>query len=121
MEQLTEYLHSLAKKYSNIVNTFSIGKSFEGRDIIAVKIASSSKKSKPVIVIDAGIHACEWIAPSTALYAINQIVENPSNHHLFEDVDIYVIPSLNPDGYEYTHQNASVSVLYDYEWYFVLK
>lgn len=109
--QIRAYLEDLSKKYNNIVETFSIGKTFEGRDIVGIRI-SSSQNAQRVMVIDAGIHAREWIAPTTALYAINQLVENVTNHYLFKDLDIYVIPSLNVDGYEYTQRNASVSFWY---------
>ncbi|XP_058793717.1 carboxypeptidase B-like [Phymastichus coffea] len=103
--EIVSYLKRIAKQYSNIAELFSIGKSYEGRDLLGIKI-SNGTGNKPVVVIDAGIHAREWIAPTTALYAIDQLVKNTANHYLFQDVDIYIIPSINPDGYEYSHRNA---------------
>lgn len=67
---------------------------------------SSGGTGKPKILIDAGIHAREWIAPVTALYAIHQLVTNKSNSALYDKVDWYIIPSLNPDGYDYTHETV---------------
>lgn len=76
--------------------------------IAGIKI-SKGGENKPALFIDAGIHAREWIAPTTALYAIQKLVENANNSHIFENIDIYVVPVLNPDGYEYTHKSPNVS------------
>lgn len=98
----------LEANYPNIVSTEIIGRSFEGRDLLLIRI-SSGGSNKPTIFGDAGIHAREWIAPSTALYVINQLVEVPENSYLYENVDWVFIPVANPDGYEYTHDVVSVS------------
>lgn len=79
-----------------------IGQTYEGRKLYVVKISSGG--TKPAIFIDAGIHAREWIAPATALYIIHQLLEVPSNKRLFENVDWYILPVVNPDGYEYSHK-----------------
>lgn len=64
----------------------------------------------PTIFIDAGIHAREWVATPAALYIINQLVENPENARLFQNVNWAIIPALNPDGYEFSRSSASVSI-----------
>ncbi|XP_014297850.1 carboxypeptidase B [Microplitis demolitor] len=102
--EMEEYITFLAKNYSEIVSVDSIGTSFQNRTLYVIKI-SSGGDNKPQILIDAGIHAREWIAPSTALYAVHQLVTNQSNTYLYKNVDWLIIPSLNPDGYEYTHSN----------------
>ncbi|KAJ4438864.1 hypothetical protein ANN_14817, partial [Periplaneta americana] len=87
----------------NLVTLQSIGKSYEGRDMIVIKISSGGSGSRPAILIDGGIHAREWIAPAMALYIINQLVENnAANSDLTDAVDWYILPVLNPDGYEYS-------------------
>lgn len=68
---------------------------------------SSGGSNKPIIYVQAAIHAREWIAPPVALYIINQLVENPNNAYLYEDIDWVIIPVVNPDGYEYTHTTVS--------------
>ncbi|XP_025832585.1 carboxypeptidase B-like [Agrilus planipennis] len=106
-ETINNYLKSLASKYPELVSLENIGQSFEGRDMIVIKISTGrGTKQKPVIFIDAGIHAREWIAPATALYVVNQLVENSTwNNFMIQNADWYILPSLNPDGYEYTHTN----------------
>ncbi|XP_043286251.1 carboxypeptidase B [Venturia canescens] len=101
--EIERYLKDLAREYSSITTLEKIGSSYEGNAIWALKISSGGGGNKPAILIDAGIHAREWIAPTTALYAIHQLVLNKTNSALYEDIDWFIIPSLNPDGYEYCH------------------
>lgn len=44
--------------------------------IIKVGYSNSSKPNKPIVWIDAGIHAREWIAPATAMYIINKVSDH---------------------------------------------
>lgn len=53
-----------------------IGKSTEKRAMNLMKIGfknNATKTNKKIVWIDAGIHAREWIAPSSALYIANQV------------------------------------------------
>ena len=83
--------------------------SFEGRPIKYLKISSTNfeDESKPVIVIDGGIHAREWISPPTVTYAINKLVENVTESDLLERFDWILLPVVNPDGYKFTFTNVS--------------
>nr|XP_036220392.1 carboxypeptidase B isoform X2 [Bactrocera oleae] len=103
--EITAYLEELAKMYSSRVKLTSIGDSYEGRQLHAISITNGDGISnKNVIVMDAGIHAREWIAPAAALYVIQQLVENyEQNSHLLANYDWIIVPLVNPDGYEYTH------------------
>ena len=72
-----------------------------------IKISSGGNGNRPAILIDAGIHAREWIAPAMALYIIQQLVENnAANSDLTDGVDWFIIPVLNPDGYEYSRNTV---------------
>lgn len=84
-----------------------MGKTYKGRYQYGVKI-SSGNPDNPVIFIDAGIHAREWIAPATALYIIHQLAENASVSWMYQNVDWYILPVFNPDGYEYTREVVSI-------------
>ena len=59
---------------------------------------------KPVVWIDGGIHAREWISPASVMYIVHELLEK-SGHHLsmLTKYDFYIMPMMNPDGYEYTH------------------
>lgn len=102
---------SLASKNPKMVKLEQIGKSVEGRELVVAKISEGEAGRKPGLFIDAGIHAREWIAPAAALYIISQLVENPQNRQLLKGVDWYILPVVNPDGYEFTHTHVRVSLL----------
>ena len=99
-----DYLTCLATRYSDRAQVFDIGVSVEGRALKVIKIGkpSSNGSAKPAIWIDGGIHAREWISPSSVEYVIQQFVENydaSGNSNFVDNFDIYVLPILNPDGY----------------------
>jgi len=103
-DEINAYLQELAVNYPQLVTLESIGKSYQGRDMVVIKISSGGGGTRPVILVDGGIHAREWVAPGMALYIINQLVEkNATNSALTDAVDWYILPVLNPDGYEYSH------------------
>ncbi|EFA01360.1 carboxypeptidase B [Tribolium castaneum] len=102
-DEINAYLTQLAQTNPSLVTVETIGQSYQNRSMNLIRISSgTTNPPKPVIFIDAGIHAREWIAPALALYVINQLVENPENSNLSKDIDWIILPSVNPDGYEYT-------------------
>ena len=56
------------------------------------------------IFIEANVHAREWIASATATYILNELLRSsdPEIQAISESVDWYILPVLNPDGFEYT-------------------
>ena len=51
------------------------------------------------------MHAREWISPASVTYIINELVENRDAHgEAVKNVDWYILPVVNPDGYEYSHR-----------------
>lgn len=105
LNEIYQHLDVLAKEtYANTrVTVKTVGKSFEGRDIKTVTISRGDGRSRDSVFLDAGIHAREWIAPATALYWINQLVDPQSNYSkLLDSLDFVIQPVVNPDGYEYT-------------------
>ena len=59
----------------------------------------------------AGIHAREWISPATVTYIINELVENFNIYkHILDHIDIHFVPSINPDGYAYSHAEVRIYI-----------
>ncbi|XP_017775265.1 PREDICTED: carboxypeptidase B-like [Nicrophorus vespilloides] len=107
---IESYLKKIAEEYPEITRLRTPANTTEGRPIYMLRITTGGSQggqhTKPAILIDGGIHAREWISPATVLYIIQELVENPENRHMIENVDWMIIPVLNPDGYEYTHTNS---------------
>lgn len=98
------YIDHLTRSYPDLVTVEEFGRTFLNKSMKAVYISNDKAKvkTKNVILVDAGIHAREIAAPATALFIISQLVESYSeNKELIDAFDWVIVPSLNPDGYEY--------------------
>lgn len=138
-----EVLKALSEKYSKISYLFSIGKSYEGRDIWGIRINTNAKElnqsTKPGIIFIGNHHAREHLSNEIVLLLAAYLLENSNNPEIkkyIEDLDIYLIPMLNPDGVEYdietgkyrwwrknTNKLGSAKIIgvdlnrnYDFEW-----
>lgn len=101
--ELNEFAHYLAQTYPQFVTRVELAKTFEGRAIYALKVSSGGFGGKPIVFMDAGIHAREWVSPATVGYFLHRLVEDPKvNEELLASVDWIIIPLLNPDGYVYS-------------------
>ncbi|XP_037286605.2 zinc carboxypeptidase [Rhipicephalus microplus] len=97
-------LKQYAKKYDH-VSYLSIGRSYEGRNIMAAHI--KIKEDLPIVFLECGIHAREWISPSACLYIIDQLAtgyeKDEGISQLLSKYEWRIHPIVNPDGYDYTH------------------
>jgi len=106
--EINAYLDTLATQYPSRVTVRNIGKSGEGRDMKAIVISTTGGTgTKPVIIVDAGIHAREWAAPAMALFIINQLVEDIKESDVSANIDWVIVPLINPDGYEYSQSSTA--------------
>lgn len=82
----------------------NLGQSFEGREILGVRItAPGNDAQRPIIYVDATIHAREWAAPMVAVYLIHELAEHTNDHLSVLNNVVWIIqPLVNPDGYVYT-------------------
>lgn len=121
IDEINQYIDYLLRFYGHIATEEKLGRSLEGRPLRAIKISLHGKVdgSRPIIFIDAGIHAREWAAHMTAVHLLRRLIEH-SNEHLdvLEDIDWIIIPVVNPDGYVYSHNKVSSSFLLTdfYDW-----
>jgi len=87
------------------LETENIGQSYEGQDMIIMKVCKGGCGNKPAMWIDGGIHAREWISPAVTTWMLNELVENDAAHpELTENLDWYFLPSHNPDGYRLSRE-----------------
>jgi carboxypeptidase A2 len=88
---------------SSIASTFSVGTSYEGRDMLGIRI-NHNNNALPAIWLDSNIHAREWLASATMLYIIDQILTGTSADaiNMRSNYRWYILPNANPDGYEYS-------------------
>ena len=105
-EDVMNFLFEVQKK-SDLVKILTLGKSHEGRTIPLVVISEQGISSayemrmigKPVVLIQANIHAGEVEGKEACLMLIRDIV-NGKLKNLLQNQVILVIPDLNADGNE---------------------
>ena len=101
-------LDEFQTNHPDLVSSFSIGNSYEGREIRGVRISGTggTKATRPAVLLNSAQHAREWVSPMATMYAaehlLNQYSTDSSIMDMLDEVDFYVIPVVNPDGYEYS-------------------
>ncbi|KAI9585866.1 zinc carboxypeptidase-like [Glossina fuscipes] len=102
--EIYTWLDSIIEQNPKVVSSFHIGRSYEGRLIRGIKI--SFKRGKKAIFIESNIHAREWITSATATYIIKELLlsNKPDVRKMAESLDWYIVPVLNVDGFDYSHE-----------------
>lgn len=104
--EINNYILDHVQTNSRIVSSYVAGKSSQGRDLRVAVIKTSTSKRR--IWIDCGIHAREWVSPSTCVWIIDKLVSEYNSNvaatvALLNYFEFHVLPVVNPDGYEYSH------------------
>jgi len=98
----------IALEDSGVAQTYIIGNTHEGRDIWAVKISdnpSVDEEESGAIFLGCH-HARERISVEVPLFIAQYLTDNYDTdaevRHLVDNCEIWIVPVLNPDGYEYS-------------------
>lgn len=104
-QAIVDSMKSLAQKYPDKVTLETIGKTFEGRDLIVMKISTSNNPNKKSLMVTGLHHAREWATGEATINLAEKLLadyENPEVKNLLDNIDLYLFPVVNPDGYEYS-------------------
>jgi hypothetical protein len=101
--------------HPQIARKFVAGKSYQGRDIVGVKISDNvaTDESEPEVLYIANIHARERLTNEQALYLIGVLTKEYNSDSritsLVNDREFWIIPITNPDGqvYDMTSDTSS--------------
>ncbi|XP_068446845.1 carboxypeptidase O-like [Clinocottus analis] len=111
MPEIANWMAQVAKDHPDVVTIMDYGQTYEKKTISLLKIGLNTGKKKKAIWMDCGIHAREWIAPAFCQYFVWQILEEyksaPKMQEMLKNMDIYVTPVLNIDGYVYSWRDNS--------------
>ena len=106
-DEVNAFLRKWASEYANVVDLYSVGKSFEGRDIWQITITNKSTgkdTDKPAMFIEGNRHSGEVTAAESALWFAWHILssygKDPEITRLVDTKAIYVRVKNNPDGSE---------------------
>lgn len=111
LAEVEDKMDSMNILYPNIASPkYSIGQSIDGRNIYAVVISDNygEDEEEAVAYFDALHHAREPLAMATTINYMFWLLENygvdPLVTNLIDNRELYFVPVVNPDGYEYNRQ-----------------
>ena len=105
--ELTAEVNAAVAAYPSIAAKRVLGRTYEGRDIVAVKISDNvgTDETEPEILYDANHHAREHLTVEMSLYLLRLYTQSYASDSRIRSVvnsrEIWIIPSVNPDGSEY--------------------
>ncbi|MFK0020608.1 M14 family metallopeptidase [Streptomyces sp. NPDC090798] len=105
-EMNTEIDQRLAA-YPNIMSKQVIGKSYQGRDIVAIKVSDNvaTDENEPEVLLTFHQHAREHLTVEMALYLLRELGAGYGSDsrvtNMVNNREIWIVPDLNPDGGEY--------------------
>ncbi|SMO68130.1 M14 family metallopeptidase [Melghirimyces algeriensis] len=106
-QEMVSEIKKAASDHPDIVKLFSIGNSYEGRELWAAKISDhvEEDENEPEVLFVAQHHAREHLTVEMALYTLKMFTDSyGSDDRVTKSVnnrEIYVVFTLNPDGSEY--------------------
>ncbi|WP_312888871.1 M14 family zinc carboxypeptidase [Nonomuraea rhodomycinica] len=105
--EMTADVNALVAAHPAIASTFTYGTSYEGRQLIGVKISDNvgTDEAEPEVLFTAHQHAREHLTVEMALYIMHLLADNYGSDsritNLVNSREIWIMPDLNPDGGEY--------------------
>ncbi|MFI5636175.1 M14 family metallopeptidase [Streptomyces goshikiensis] len=94
-------------QYPGIMSKRVIGKSYQGRDLVAIKISDNvaTDENEPEVLFTHHQHAREHLTVEMALYLLKEFGSKYGSDSRITNMvngrEIWIIPDLNPDGGEY--------------------
>jgi carboxypeptidase T len=105
--ELTADVAAVAAAHPSIAMRFSIGKSYQGRDIWAMKISDNVAvdEPEPEVLFDGGHHADEHMGGEMTLKIMHWLVDgygtDPRITSAVDNHEIWIVFNMNPDGSEF--------------------
>jgi len=102
--QVYSVLDSFVTTYANICRLDTIGFSVQGRAIWAMRVTDNpqTEENEPEIRLAGNIHGDEHIGTEITLFFLRHILtnyaSNPGVQSLINNNEIWIVPTINPDG-----------------------
>ncbi|GAA4509779.1 MULTISPECIES: M14 family zinc carboxypeptidase [Nonomuraea] len=105
--EMIAYIDDLVADHPGIASKFSYGTSYEGRQLVGVKISDNvaTDEAETEVLFTAHQHAREHLTVEMALYIMDLLTDGYGSDSrvtsLVNSREIWIMPDLNPDGGEY--------------------
>lgn len=105
--EITNLLYKIERQYPTLARVHEIGESSLGRSILAIEITSNVGHNrrilKPMFKYIANMHGDETVGLQLLLYLAQYLTlfynEDARVARILDTTDIFLMPTLNPDGY----------------------
>ncbi len=111
--QMEAAMNALVAAYPTIAQKISLGQSYENRDIWCIKISdqvATDQPNEPEVLFMGLQHAREAIGGSSMIFLMQYLCANYATDTKVKDLvdnrEIFIIPCVNPDGWEYNRNNG---------------
>lgn len=108
-DSMVSIFRGFAADYPAICRLDSIGQTYLGRWLYAVKVSDNVnvEEDEPEVLLEALHHSREWATPQAARHFCDTLLSNYATDSSFQNLvdnhQIWVIPSVNIDGYDYDY------------------
>jgi hypothetical protein len=107
------FIEQCMAAHPHLIRLQTIGATWEERPIVLVIISLDVEyaQNKPALLYTGTIHAREWIGNELAIKFIDYVIKNyrfnPKLKEALTRNTLYMVPCLNPDGFEYSRNHFS--------------
>jgi hypothetical protein len=108
---IRDELRQVAADNPQIVKLVVLGRTYQGRDILALKVTQNARNradgSRPAVLYSSNQHAREWISLEVNRRLLHHFVDgwrsnDPEIRDMLGSTELWFVVSANPDGYQYT-------------------
>ncbi len=111
--EMMAVINQAVADHPSILSRVNIGTSYEGRQMVALKISdnASTDENEPEVLFTAHQHAREHLTVEMALYILSEFTDKYGSDsritNLVNSREIWIVPDLNPDGGEWDIRTGS--------------
>ncbi|MGB9721732.1 MAG: M14 family zinc carboxypeptidase [bacterium] len=113
--EMRDTLQTLANSFPNITRYYSAGNSYQGLQMVALKISDNplADEMEPAVCFNGATHAREPMGTTLCIDYIKYLLTNYGTDSLVtwfvNNREIYFIPVMNPDGYRYNSDSGGAT------------
>ncbi|MFV0131569.1 M14 family metallopeptidase [Streptomyces sp. HMX112] len=111
--EMNTEINQRLQQYPGIMSKRVIGKTYQGRDVVAIKVSDNvaTDETEPEVLFTHHQHAREHLTVEMALYLLRELGAGYGSDSRITNAvnsrELWIVPDLNPDGGEYDIASGS--------------